>query len=866
MIIFDRHSECQLCPLHESAKHPGLPSKVLYQQTELPKPKDIAILFVGKSPNFWEDKRKEIFVGYAGKLLDKMVLSSELYNYADIFLANACRCRPPQGGDVSQSQVRTCREYLQVDVAKLQAQYKEVVIFALGAKACYSTLNISSLNETLKKQGKRSQFFGEPEPRVFATFHPTMLHPTRKPGLIRAVETHFSLARRYLQGDYIPNEFTVVPELGIDVPKNLPKRVGLDIETYGILAGKEQTVFHPIKSKEVDGIPYKKQVVTVSFSWYDGPKLRTSCYIWNKPAHRKIVCKWFRRMSKDKIVCTGQNIKFDLLYLQFCGEPELKYWIDPRRLIADDTMIWSFLLNEQQPEKGLKELSTLYGIYDYSQHKVMSKSGNAKSPQDKNLHLLNCADTAATLCLQRDLERMIAEHYGEDSYKLSDTCAWVRNMIIWDTLDLEANGSAFNIKKLTEFHDTTTYICTWLDKISEVTYNIKLHGKGSDAPLRQFMLDCLDEVGLISDPRVTWSDKTKKISIGVENVNLLKSSEIKGRSLEIISLFQEFKEQSKIVSTYTKPILEDPRRGITTRNRGVGLAYPNWYPVPAYANRSGSSDDKAGGQIQGRFSCKKPARQTEPRSIRNCSCSRFPGGKLIEYDVSQDHLRMAALLSGDPLLMEAYKVEGGNIHLQTAFSIFPKEYGPNFKKEHPRKYTVSKNLNFLVLFRGGATAFQSEAREKAGTELDIGFCQDAIDIWHRKHYVYKQWQDSMLALAARQGYLELPTGWSRSFGLGQENIETQAGEVCNFLHQAPCAQITESAHYRAKRQFLKYNLRSVICLNIYDALFADTHPAEEHIVDEILDEAMTYPPLLPVFEKWCGRKIPWKNERKDYEQ
>ena len=571
-------------------------------------------------------------------------------------------------------------------------------------------------------------------------------------------------------------------------------------------------------------------------------------------------------MSLGKVTCDGQNIKFDLLYLYFSGEPELQYWIDPRRLVVDDTMLWSFLLYEQQPEKGLKELSTLYGVYDYSQHKVMSKSGNAKSPHDKDLHLLNCADTAATLCLKRDLKIMIRERYGDKTPKLGGVCSWTRNMIIWDVFDLEANGSAFNIPKLQKYHEEELTKTAELMTTAEALYKIKLGGPGSDAPLRQMVLDCVVEAGLISDPRVEWSPKTKKISIGVENVNLIREYLTGGRNYEIISAFQEYKERTKITSTYTGPLLDNPRKGIVYRDGRIGIVLPSWYPVPTYANRGGSSDDKAGGQIQGRFSCQKPGRQTEPKSIRRCSMSRFRGGKLVEYDVSQDHLRMAALLSGDPELMAAYLVEGQSIHLQTASLVFPDKFCPDFKVKHEKLYTVSKNLNFLVLFRGGAHAFQSEAREKAGVELEIEFCQGAIDKWHRKHHVYKEWQDKMIALAAQQGYLELPTGWSRTFGLGQVNIAGQAAEVCNFLHQAPCAQVTQSAHYKAKRKFLSYRLRSKICLNIYDALFVDIYPGEENIADDFVGEAMSRPPLLKVYEDWVGRTLPWLWEKQEYKQ
>jgi len=875
MIEFERHSDCQLCPLYQSAMNPGLPSRTMIDGM-IPSSRR-ALLFVGQSPGHNEDKGTKgfggktaypngrIFLGYTGNLLEQFVMASRLNEYADVYFANACRCKPPQGGDISQSQIRACRGYLQEDIAKLQGRYKEVIIFALGAKACYSVLNISSLNETLKKQGKPSPFFGTPEPVVFATYHPAMLHPTRQPGKVRAVQTHFSLVLRYLKGEFIPNNLKIEPELGVEVPETLPAEVSLDIETYGILAGVEQTVFHPIKSKEIDGVPFKYQIVTISFGWYEGTKLRTAVYIFNLKKHRKIIRRWFRRMSRERIVCIGQNIKFDLLYLKFCGDQEIPYWIDPRRLIVDDTMIWSFLLYEQQPEKGLKELSTLYGIADYSMAKVTAKSGTAKSPRDKDLHYYNCFDSGATIALKRDLRQRIIDQYGKDSPKLSVTCAWVRNMIIWDTLDLEKNGSTFDIPKLQKYHVQEQKRCNELMTSAEEKHGIKLAGKGSDAPLRQLMLDCVAEAGLMSDPRVEWSPKTKKISIGVENVNLIKQHlRTVSPYYAVVTDFQEYKERAKIVSTYTKPILEDRRKGIVLRSGRIGLVFPNWYPVPAYAERGGRSDEKSGGQIQGRFSCRKPARQTEPASIRECSCSRFRGGKLVEYDVSQDHLRMAALLSGDPLLMEAYQKEGENIHTRTALTIFPEAdpADPGWKKSD--MYKLGKTLNFLVLFRGGATAFQSTALEDAEVEVDLSFCQDSIDKWYAKHHIYKHWQDRMIDLAAQQGYLVLPTGWSRTFGIGQENIAGQAAEVCNFLHQAPCAQITESAQYKIILHLLKYHLRSLICLNIYDAIFADIFPGEEKDVDEIVGEAMTHPPLLRVFENWVGRTIPWKFEKKDY--
>ena len=880
MIKFSAHPDCTKCNLCESATNPGIPTRPLWTKQgafRLPPTgkKDKALLVVGQNPGVNEDKSTKenpngkSWIGYTGQLLAKFIEASKLGKYCDIYLANACRCRHPQGGDISQAQVRACRYYLDEDIHLLSETYDEVIIFAIGAKGAYSVSNISSLKETFKKQGSASGIFSIKKPiRVFSTFHLAMLHPLRKPALVRAVEAHFVLLRRYLEGKFIPNEEIEEPELGIPVPKELPDVVSCDIETYGILQGIEQTVFNPIKSKYIDGINFSDQVVCVNFSWrnINGIDINSAEYVFSDPKHLMIIRHWFQRISIKGITLVGQNIKFDLMYLA-STDMELRYWIDPRRLKVDDTLILSFLLYEQQPEKGLKELSMLFGVSDYSKVKVTGKSGNAKSPWDKELHKYNGVDGVTTLKLREELLIRILERYGFGSEKLSAECVWMRNAIVWDTFDLDMNGSSLNVKKLEEFHFRELERCLKLLVKTEEHYGIKLAGKGSDKPLRSFFLECITEADLLSDSRVTYTDKTKNISIGVENANLLKKHLPVGEHLEIISNFQEYKERSKIVNTYTKPLLEKPRRGIVRRMGNVGMVFPSWYPIPSYFERGGSSDDKVGGQTQGRFSCKKPARQTEPRSIRNCSTSRWEGGKLAEYDYNQDHIRMAALLSGDPLLMDIYlNPTGRSVHTETAVSIFPDAdpTDPGWKKTN--KYQVGKDLNFLVLFKGGAGGFQSLVLKESGIELDIEFCAYAIKTWYQNHPVYGKWQDSLMDLASAQGYLVLPTGWSRTFGLGPSGIANYTGEICNFMHQTPCAQLTQSAHYEIIQEFRDLHLKTLICLQIYDALFADIYPGEEEIVDEIIIRNMEHNPVLDIFYRWTGREVPWVVEKKEYKK
>jgi len=861
--LFEAHPDCKDCSLCESASKPGIPTRAFGEIRHKP----TALLVVGQSPGFNEDRQGKSFIGFTGQLLERFIVASRLQDCCDIYLANAVRCLPPQGANESQSQIRACRKHLERDVERIKGEgYKRIVILALGAKAVYSALNVTSLTEALKQQGIESPIFEGI--RVFCTYHPAMLHSKRSPAKVGAVEAHFQLLLRHLEEGFVPYQLEIKVELGAKVPKTLPKYVGCDIETYGLIKGYDQTVFHPMKSLAVDGIPLKDQTKMVSFAWEDGNTLRTAEYIFRIPKHRRLIREWFQRIIEQRSRCLGQNIKFDLLYLYHSGDPVLQYLINPSRLLVDDTLLWMFLFYEQQPEKGLKELCALFGIADYSKMKVTGKAGNATNDTDPDALFYNCLDSAATITLQSYLEHQIRGRYGADSPKLGPVCEWVRNAVIWDVFDLEQNGSSFNIRKLETVHETEKTRCQELLTSAEETYKIKLAGTGSDAPLRQLMLDSLEESNLLYDSRVEWTKKQGKPSIGAENISLVSEALTSGRNLDVITAFQEYTKRSKIVSTYTKPILSDPRKGIVVRKGNIGLVFPSWYPIPSYDNRGGSAEKDQGGQIQGRFSCKKPARQTEPPSIRDCSSSRWPRGKIIEYDVNQDHLRMAALLSGDPVLMGAYTTEGESAHTRTAISIFPQYAADkdNFKKLHPQEYALGKTINFLMLFRGGAKAFQANAMKDCQTELSIQFCEAAIRTWYRIHHVYGKWQDELIRKAGRQGYLELPTGWSRTFGIGQENAEAQAGEICNFMHQAPCGQVLQSSHFKAKRRFQKYNLRSVFCLQLYDALYVDTYPGEEEPVDEIMDDVMTHPPLLRVFEEWVGRTLPWKYEKVEYER
>ena len=868
MIDFPDHRDCTDCMFCQRAENPGIPTRVYKANGH-----DKALLFVGMAPGYHEDKAGRSWVGWSGTKLGKFIDAIKFPELVDVYLSNAMRCWVPHKQKPNKTEINACRPHLLVDIQRLLDNYKEVVIFALGADAAKTVAGVSSLGEGLKLQGLTEGVASlgilSRMPTLFFTNHPAILAPGRKPERVNVIQSHFMLVRRYLMGKFIPNKLQVVPEVGEKVPEVIPDRVTCDIETYGILKGFDQTVFTPAKSRYVDGVPYGKQVVTVSFAYRDAHfspclcKIRTPVYIFSDSNHRKLIREWMMRVIKAKAVLQGQNFKYDLLYL-IMNDPGLSMLLDPNKLRIDDTLIKTFLLDEAQPEKGLKELALLYGIANYRELSVTGSKGNAKNSSDPELLYYNCLDAAATLVLGEETDERIRIRYGQHTKKLKPVCAKMRNDVLWDVIGLERAGQRIDIPKLEAVNTEYKYIC---DKTLEMgdARDIIFAGTGSKKPRLEFMMKSVEECGLLGDTRVERTKVKKEISVNKANVNLILQYLPEGELRWTAETMKVYAEYSHLKNTYTNKLLTHPREGIIYRKYGTGHMYPVWYPVPSVFEKGGTKNkEKKGGTIQGRITPRKPPAQTFPRPVKACMKSRFPGGTLRTYDFSQIEMRMAALLSGCPVLMGAYLTPGRSVHLDTTFMLYPhlKKLTKDEVKEF-REYTSCKSLNFLVIFRGGPVAYQMTARSDCGLEIPIEQCKAHIDTWYAGHPVFRAWQDSQIALVAEQGYLELPTGWSRTFGTGMANAMGAMKEICNFpIQTLGSGQIPESSQFVIMQGLIRSKMRAVVCGNKYDSITVDTPYYETEAVDELVDGAMKHPPLMKILEQELGRTIPIEYERK----
>ena len=121
------------------------------------------------------------------------------------------------------------------------------------------------------------------------------------------------------------------------------------------------------------------------------------------------------------------------------------------------------------------------------------------------------------------------------------------------------------------------------------------------------------------------------------------------------------------------------------------------------------------GTVTGRFSCRSPALQAMPKTKEFRSCFiAGKGRKLIIADYSQIELRIAAEISGEVDMMEAFKNDV-DFHTLTASIISGKHMEDITSSE--RK--AAKAVNFGVLFGMGPKGLCDYAYENYGVELSV---------------------------------------------------------------------------------------------------------------------------------------------------
>ena len=620
-----------------------------------------------------------------------------------------------------------------------------------------------------------------------------------------------------------------------------PKTIALDIETYGIHTQMpDQTCFQPARSLHVDRVSPQNLVLTAAITLVPTPDPHPA---WNAASlaslspgptlvlrlnskhHRRLLYQWLEHA--DTIL--GMNLQFDLSYLR-AFDSLYALSLNGRHTLIDLSVL-NYLQCESRPERSLKSLGPVLGTHVYDPEDLQRFS-----TYDRIEHY-NAQDTHNTVLAVSALASRIL--HDSPSGKLSPFCIHHFSDTIWDCIQMTENGVPFHHPSLlTLFHTLHTTIQRIESQVL-ATDNLKLSGPGSQSSKDAFLQSLISastHPDILSAPQLQFTEVQHKLSFSDANRTFLASHLPPSHPLHTTcQLIQEHSTSQKLLSTYLYPMLFHSRTRPSDRssllcpsrapatNPLIYLDHPSWYIVPTFTkDDSGSS----GGTIQGRITCKKGPRQTDPPAISSLRCSRFPNGLLVSFDLSQIELRVAALLSADLALLSAF-TNNLDLHTDRAIQIFTlpyllSKYGPDFRA-HPSflalERQVGKGTNFADLFRSGAATMQAQILASSSISLPLSFFEDIVRTRPILRPGLWAWQEARIREAHTTGRVILPlTGHSRSF-LGGDLYDIN--EIVNFPIQTIAGITLLQIQHLLRRSLQPHSTRILPFLNGYDALFFD---------------------------------------------
>jgi DNA polymerase-1 len=313
---------------------------------------------------------------------------------------------------------------------------------------------------------------------------------------------------------------------------------------------------------------------------------------------------------------------------------------------------------------------------------------------------------------------------------------------------------------------------------------------GSPAQLREVLF------GRLNLP--TKGIKRGKTGLSVDADVLNKLAETHPVAAKIV----EHRALSKLISTYVAGLgaLIDP---------GTGRLRTSFNQTVAATGRLSSSEPN----LQN-----IPVRSAEGRRIRAAFVAA-PGMRLLSADYSQIELRVLAHLTGDPVLLDAFR-KGEDIHRRTAaevFAIAPDAVTPEMRRQ-------AKVINFGIIYGMGP--------QRLSRELGIPLAEadDYIRRYFARYARVREFADRVVADGRRDGFVSTLIGRRRylpDLNSREPNIRQAAERMAwNSPIQGTAADVIKLAMLAVEREVEATGSGARMLLQVHDELLFEVPEAE----------------------------------------
>ncbi|MDO9399762.1 MAG: DNA polymerase I, partial [bacterium] len=499
--------------------------------------------------------------------------------------------------------------------------------------------------------------------------------------------------------------------------------------------------------------------------------------------------KWLEKLkpifNNEKIKKYGHNIKFDI---EVMASLEIK-----TAGVAGDSMIASYLLNPG----GRKHNLDIVTFNELNFQKITKKDLLGEGRDKINfsevsldkLYIYSCEDADFTFRLIKKLISKLKEE------KLINLFLEIEIPLVETLAQMEIYGIKIDIEFLTKIKEKVDKkiheLVNKIYELAETEFNIN-----STQQLRKILFEKLE----IS---TTGIAKTKTgLSTGADELAKLKDQH------PIIILIQEYRELAKLSSTYIEALPE-------LINSKTGRVHTSFNQGITATGRLSSSEPN----LQN-----IPVRTEIGKEIRKAFIADT-GYQLLSLDYSQIELRLAAHMSGDKKMIQAFH-NNEDIHKATASAI--NEVALSAVTAEMRQQ--AKATNFGILYGQGPHGLSQNA------EIPYNKAKEFIDQYFKVYQEVKLFIDKTIELARNQGYIETLFGRRRYLPEINSSMlqvkKTAERMAINTPLQGTAADIIKIAMIRIKEMIDKeYSTGEIkMLLQVHDELLFE-------IKDDLIAEA-----------------------------
>ena len=506
------------------------------------------------------------------------------------------------------------------------------------------------------------------------------------------------------------------------------------------------------------------------------------------PAIRDI----FKPLLEDPMLTiVGQNLKYD-------GKIMARHGVDLTQATLEDTMVAHYLLEPDQPH-GMDALAQAF--LDYQCIPITDLLGK-KGKNQKSMADIPPAEVVNYACEDADITLQLADVLIPKLEEEGLTALFrdVEMPLLSVLMAMELEGVALDTAHLAQFSDT---LAQELDALQQ---SIQGH---AGVP---FNVDSPKQLGDVLFEHLEIPAKVKKTKTGQYPTSEAVLSKLKDKH-PIVGEVLEYRKLKKLRSTYVEPLP-------SLLHSETGRVHTTYMQVVAATGRLSSKDPN----LQN-----IPIRTAQGREIRKAFVPRSANHVLVAADYSQVELRIAAAMSEEQGLIEAFQ-KGEDIHAATAAKVF----GVPLDDVSREQRSQAKAVNFGILYGQGAFGLAENlgiSRKEA---------KAIIEAYHSQFSGLEAFTQTCVAQAREAGYASTLLGRRRPLpDIHSNNAVVRAFAERNAVNtpiQGSAADIIKVAMIEVAREMK--GMQSKLIMQVHDELVVDAVESELDDVKDLLVRCM----------------------------